>query len=135
MLCYSPGSLAAKGPEEDVLDLFGSAGTLIPLDEQHVDVAGSVTACGPAFFALMAEAFAEAAERRGVERAEALRLASETMAGTAAVLREGDYDTEGLRDRVATPGGVTAKGLEALEEAAAREAAEAAVAAVLGQSR
>lgn len=131
VFCYSPGPLAARGPEAEVLELFGSAGTVITLDEEHIDPAGAISACGPAFFALMAEAFAEAAERRGVGHDDALRIATETMAGTAAVLRESRYDAEALRARVATPGGVTAKGLEALEEAAAREAAEAAVEAVV----
>lgn len=133
VFCYSPGSLAASGPEGEVLELFGSAGAVITLDEAHMNPAGAVSACGPAFFALMAEAFAEAGERRGIGRQDALRIAVETMGGTAAVLRESRYDAEALRARVATPGGVTAKGLEALEQAAAREAAEAAIDAVVGE--
>src|ERR687896_487378 len=31
VLCYVPGSLAADGPEREILDLFGRAGTMIPL--------------------------------------------------------------------------------------------------------
>ena len=33
VLCYAPGTLAAEGPEDEVLKLFGRAGTVMPLDE------------------------------------------------------------------------------------------------------
>ena len=46
----------------------------------------------------------------------------ETMAGTAAYLREHGYDTGAVQARVATPGGTTERGLTALEEHGLRAA-------------
>jgi len=131
VLCYAPGTRASEGPGAEVIELFERAGSIVPLSEELIDAAGALSACGPAFFALAAEALAEAGERRGLDRAEAARLTGETLAGTAALLRESDYDTGALRTRVATPGGVTAKGLEALERRELRAAFEDAVTAVV----
>ena len=35
MLCYARGRRAADGPEEEMLELFGRAGTVIRLDESR----------------------------------------------------------------------------------------------------
>ena len=59
-------------------------------------------------------------------------MAVETMAGTAAVLRESGDDTRGLRTRVTSPGGMTARGLAELEAGGVRAAFDRAVAAAAG---
>ena len=56
----------------------------------------------------------------------------ETMAGTAAYLREHAYDTGAVKVRVATPGGATERGLIALEENGLARRLPAAVDAVGG---
>ena len=132
LFAYVAGTHAATGPERDVLELFGRAGAVIPLDEAMMDPAGAVMSCGPAFFALVAEALAEAGASHGLDPDAARRMAVETMAGTAAVLRARDMDTAGLRERVASPGGVTARGLDVLEDSV-RGAFGSAVDAVLGR--
>jgi pyrroline-5-carboxylate reductase len=87
--------------------------------------------CAPAFFALVVEALVDAGVRHGLQPADAGHMAVETMAGTAAVLREADLDTAALRRRVTSPGGSTARGLEALERAGLRAAFHDAVTAVV----
>jgi signal peptidase II len=61
----------------------------------------------------------------------ATTLVIETMAGAAALLRERDGDTLGLRRSVASPGGTTARGLNALERGGVRAALAAAMDDVL----
>jgi pyrroline-5-carboxylate reductase len=108
VLCYVPGSMADRGPEGQILDLFGRAGTIIPLEsEPLIEPAMALMSCGPAFMALVAESFAEAGADHGLRRDDAVRMTVETMAGTAAYLSEHGYDTEAIRTRVATPGGTT----------------------------
>lgn len=137
VLLYAPGSRAGEGPERELLELLGGIGTVVPLDERLIDTAGAVTACGPAFLALAAEALAAGATAAQAEldRGEALRLSGETLAGTAALLRASGYDAGALRTRVATPGGVTERGLAALEERDVRGAFAGALEAVLGAGR
>ncbi len=132
VLCYAPGRLAGDGPEAEVLDLFGRLGAVVPLSEPLIEPATALMGCGPAFFALVVEALVDAGVRHGLPPAEAGRMAAETMAGTAAMLRADGYDTAGLRRRVTSPGGSTARGLAALERGGLRTAFADAVDAVAG---
>jgi pyrroline-5-carboxylate reductase len=128
VLCYARGTRAADGPEAELLELFGRAGTVMPLaDEALLEPAMAVMSSGPAFVALVAEAFAEAGAAHGLETSDARRMAVETMAGTAAWLDRHELDTADLRRRVATPGGVTEKGLHTLEDGGIRKLCRAAV--------
>ena len=131
VFCYAPGALAGEGPEGDVLELFGRIGTVIKLPEPLIDPATALMGCGPAFFALAVEGLVDAGVRHGLTPEQAGRMAVETMAGTAAVLRESDDDTAGLRRRVTSPGGSTARGLAALERGGLRAALSDAVDAVV----
>ena len=133
VFCYAPGTHAAEGPEQDVLDLFGSAGTVIKLPERLIDPATALMSCAPAFLAVVIEALVDAGVAHGIPAEEAGRLAVEGMAGTAAVLREHDDDTLALRRRVTSPGGLTARGLAALEAGGVRRAFGDAVDAVVAK--
>ena len=95
--------------------LFGELGMLVVLDESLVDVAMGLMSCAPAYVALVAEAQIDAGVRRGIPAAQGAELVVETLAGTAELLRARAYDTVAVRREVASPGGVTARGLDALE--------------------
>jgi pyrroline-5-carboxylate reductase len=136
VLCYVPGTRAADGPEQEILELFGRAGAIIPLaSEPLIEPAMALMSCGPAFMALVAESFAEAGAAHGLAPAEAMRMTVETMAGTAAYLREHGYDTGAVKARVATPGGTTERGLIALGQAGLPAVCRAAVDAVVEATR
>jgi len=116
VLCYVAGSRAGEGPEREILELFGRAGTIIALErEPLIEPAMALMSCGPAFMALVAESFADAGAGHGLGRDDAMRMVAETMSGTAAYLAANDWDAGALRRRVATPGGATERGLERLE--------------------
>jgi pyrroline-5-carboxylate reductase len=85
--------------------------------------------CAPAYLALAVEAIAAAGVKAGLDEALARELVVETSAGTAELLRE-RHPTD-VRRAVASPGGSTEAGLEALDREGGREAFEAAVAASL----
>jgi pyrroline-5-carboxylate reductase len=136
VLCYVPGTRAKDGPEQEVLALLGRAGAIIPLDsEPLIEPAMALMSCGPAFMALVAESFAGAGAAHGLAPDEAMRMTVETMAGTAAYLREHAYDTGAVKLRVATPGGTTERGLIALEEHGLADVCRAAVDAVVEATR
>jgi len=135
VFCYVAGSRAADGPEQDLLRLFGRAGAVIALDEPLLEPATAVMSCGPAFLALVVEALADAGSRHGLDPDQALRLVVETMAGTAAYLDANGLDAEELRARVATPGGLTERGLRLLEDRGLRDALDGAVDLVVESAR
>jgi pyrroline-5-carboxylate reductase len=131
VLCYTPGPRASEGPETEVLELFGRAGIVIHLEEPLIEPAMALMSCGPAFWALIAEAFVDAGVAHGLDREDASRMTLETMGGTAAYLAEHELDMAELRARVATPGGTTERGLIRLEDEGVRAVVRAAVDAVM----
>src|SRR5919107_718760 len=105
-----------------VRELFGRLGTVVDVPEGLMRIAGATSGVGPAYWALLVEAQVDTAIRRGMPPALAATLVTETMAGSAALLRARDNDTLALRRAVASPGGTTARGLAALERGGLRAA-------------
>ena len=125
-----------QDPELDpaVGDLFAELGTLVTLDDALMDVAMGLMSCAPAYVALVAEAQVDAGVRRGIPAEQGAELVVQTLAGTAALLRARGNDTLAVRREVASPGGITARGLDALERGGVRDAFSQALDAVLGSS-
>jgi pyrroline-5-carboxylate reductase len=127
----------AAGPAQDpavdraVTELFAELGTLVVLDDGLVDVAMGLMSCAPAYVALVAEAQIDAGVRKGIPAAEGAELVVQTLAGTAELLRRRGNDTMAIRREVTSPGGVTARGLDALERGGIRAAFSDALDAVL----
>ena len=111
-------------PELDraVRELFGRVGTVIDVPEHLMPVAAAVSAVGPAYVALVAEAWADSALKRGMPAAMAAELVTATLAGTAKLLASRNNDTLAVRRGVASPGGTTIRGLAALERGGIRAA-------------
>jgi pyrroline-5-carboxylate reductase len=126
----APG--AGDAIDARVRELFGELGTLVALDDALIDVAMGLMSCAPAYVALVAEAQVDAGVRRGIPSAQASALVTETLAGTAELLRKRDYDTLAVRREVTSPSGTTARGLAALERGGVRAAFSDALDAVLG---
>ena len=108
-------------------------GHVVELGEGDFDAATAVMGCSPAYLALAVEAIADAGAADGLDPRLARELVVETAVGTAELLRH--HDPAALRKAVASPGGSTEKGLEALDREGAREAFAAAVEASLEKMR
>ena len=135
VMCYAPEEEVDTQVESQVLELFGRLGSVVTVPEALLDAATAVMGVGPAYQALLAEAQVDAAVRHGLKQALAGRLVAETMAGTAALLEQREYDTLAVRREVTSPGGWTARGLAALERAGVRAAFQDAAEAVVGAGR
>ena len=122
-----------QDPELDaaVRELLAGLGTLVVLDDGVVDVAMGLMSNAPAYYALVVEAQVDAGVRYGLTPDQAARLVVQTMAGTAELIRRQDYDTLAVRRAVTSPGGSTARGLDALERGGLRGAFSAALDAIL----
>jgi pyrroline-5-carboxylate reductase len=113
--------------------LLDSLGHVVELPDSEFDAATAVMGCAPAYLALAVEALADAGAAAGLDAELARELVVETTAGTAELLRE-RYPAD-VRRAVASPGGSTEAGLEALDREGARGAFEAAVRASLERMR
>jgi pyrroline-5-carboxylate reductase len=108
-------------------------GHLVELPDEDFDEATAIMGCAPAYLALAVEALADAGAAAGLDAELARELVVETTAGTAELLRV--RHPADVRKAVASPGGSTEAGLEALDREGARAAFEAAVEASLERMR
>lgn len=99
---------------DEVAHLLSSAGQAVVLDECAFDAVTALSGSGPAYFAYMAQAMAEAGERLGLSQDVALLLSEQTMLGTAKFLRSSGADLDEFIAGVCTKGGTTAAGMEKL---------------------
>lgn len=99
--------------------IFKQIGDVVYLPPHLMDVSTALCGSGPAFFALVLEAATDGAVAMGVPRADAQRMAAQTMRGTADLVLNGEHPAV-LKDKVSTPGGCTIGGLMVLEEGAVR---------------
>jgi pyrroline-5-carboxylate reductase len=128
------GAATAGWPEElagAVLERFATLGSVIEVQETAFDAATALTGVTPAYYALIAEAQVDAGVRHGLRSELAARLVAESMGGSAALIAHRGHDTLAVRREVASPGGSTARGLDALERGGLRAALSSAMDAVL----
>jgi pyrroline-5-carboxylate reductase len=117
--------------EAQLLELFGRLGRVVTVPERLMGAATAISGVGPAYQALLAEAQVDAAVRKGLGARLASELVTATMSGSAALIEAKGYDTLAVRREVTSPGGSTARGLDALERANIREAFQDAIEAVV----
>ncbi len=127
VLCVSGEADAA------VRERLARLGRIVELPDDRFDEATAVMGCSPAYFALVVQVLAEAGAAEGLDPDLARELVVETAAGTAELLRS--HDPAALQRAVASPGGSTEAGLQALDANGAGAAFEAAVRASLERMR
>ncbi len=115
----------------EVREKLGLLGSVVELPDSQFDLATALMGCSPAYFALVAEALADAGVSAGLDEKLAEKLVVEAAAGTGSLMRI--RRPADVRVSVTSPGGSTEAGLEALEREGAREAFEAAVRASLAR--
>ncbi len=131
---YALGPGATRQDARLVSELLGAVGMALEVDESLLDAVTGLSGSGPAFVYTMIEALSDGGVRMGLPRAVATQLAAQTVLGAAQmVLTSGEHPGV-LRDRVASPGGTTIAGLQALEERGLRAALMAAVQAAAKRS-
>lgn len=128
------GVLCVSGESDaGVRGVLEGLGHVVDLPDSQFDAATAVMGCAPAYLALAVEAIADAGAADGLDTELARELVVETAVGTAELLRT--HHPAALRKAVASPGGSTEAGLEALDREGARKAFEAAVQASLERMR
>jgi len=129
-------TLVAEGSDapEVVTELFGRVGSVMTLPAAALAAGTGISGVGPAYVALLAEAWVDAGVRAGLKSADATALVLDTIAGSAELIRAQGGDTLGVRRGVTSPGGTTARGLRALTDAGLASALHAAMDATRGTS-
>lgn len=124
---YSRGLGATDEDCSLVGELLSAVGRAYFLDEKLLDAVTGLAGSGPAFVYLMIEALSDGGVSMGLPRETATALAAQTVRGAAEMVVVSSEHPGVLKDRVASPGGTTIAGLQALEAGGVRAALIAAV--------
>lgn len=103
-----------------VKELFSAVGMVVELEERHLDAVTGLSGSGPAYIFIIIEALADGGVKMGLPRNIALKLAAQTLLGSAKLLLETEIHPAALKDMVATPGGTTITAIHELESAKIR---------------
>lgn len=85
-----------------------------PMSERDLQIAMTISGCGPAYAFHLVEAMAEAGIAQGLDADLSMRIARQTVIGAGALMQSSSDSAEALRVGVTSPGGVTAAALEVL---------------------
>lgn len=124
-------------PEEasDIASVLGAVGLAVEITEDQMDVITGLAGSSPAFLYLVIDAMADAGVLNGLPRKDAIRLAAQSMLGSAKMVLETGKHPDVLRDEVCSPAGTTIEGVRAAEDLGLRSAMIAAVDAAVQKSR
>ena len=130
--CLGPG--ATPDDARLVQTMLEAVGIACQVEEKLMDAVTGLSGSGPAFVYVIIEALSDGGVRAGLPRPVASLLAAQTVRGAAEMVLLTKEHPGVLKDRVASPGGTTIAGLQALETAGLRAALMAAVEAATRRS-
>jgi pyrroline-5-carboxylate reductase len=87
-----------------------------------MDAVTGLSGSGPAYIYVVIDALADGGVRAGIPRADAVRLAAQTVLGAATMVLETGEHPAVLKDMVTSPGGTTIAGLAEMERHGIRSA-------------
>lgn len=117
---YCLGGAATRDDALLTTKLLEAVGLAFELPEHQLDAVTGLSGSGPAFVCLVIEALSDGGVKMGLPRETALKLAAQTVLGTARMVLETGQHPASLKDAVASPAGTTIAGLHELERGALR---------------
>lgn len=96
--------------------IFSSIGSVYNIDERYMNMITALSGSSPAYIALIIEAMVDTAIKYGIDRELATDIVTDTLIGTANIIKTYNRDTTDFISKVASPGGTTVEGLEVLAD-------------------
>ena len=99
-----------------VQELLEKISLVVFVEKDHMNIASTISGCGPAFASMFIEALGDAGCKHGLTRDTAYALAAQMLAGTGKMAVTSGKHPGQLKDAVCSPGGTTIVGVSALEQ-------------------
>lgn len=107
----------ADGTAQHAVKAFEQLGKVMVIEERLLPAATALASCGIAYAMRYVRAASEGGVELGFRASQAQEIVVETIKGAAALLSRPGTHPEAEIDKVTTPGGITIKGLNAMEAA------------------
>ena len=121
--------------KEEVKRILSAVGLAEEVPESQMDAVTGIAGSSPAFLYMVIDAMADAGVLNGLSREQAIRLAAQSMLGSAKMVLETGKHPDQLKDEVCSPGGTTIVGVKILEDLGMRSAMSSAVDGTIEKSR
>ena len=106
---------ATAEQEQLVLNLFNEMGVALLIPEENFPAATALASCGIAYVLKYIQAAMQAGIELGLYPQNALELVAQAVKGAATLIQKNHSHPSVEIDKVTTPGGITIKGINALE--------------------
>lgn len=116
-MTFIASARSTASQERELLDIFNELGEAMLVEEKLIAAGTSLASCGIAYALRYIRAAMEGGVELGFRADDAKRVVMQTLRGAADILAANNSHPEVEIDRVTTPGGLTIKGLNAMEAA------------------
>lgn len=106
---------ASTEQQQTILSIFSEMGRAMMLPENQMEAATALASCGLAYVMKYVQAAMQAGVESGLRPHEAMTLVAQSLEGAAQILLNTSTHPSLEIDKITTPGGLTIKGLNALE--------------------
>ena len=113
--------------KETINKILSSVGLAVEIPENQMEAVTGIAGSSPAFMYMVIDAMADAGVLNGLTRDQAVKLAAQSMLGSAKMVLETGKHPDQLKDEVCSPGGTTIVGVKILEDLGMRSAMSSAV--------
>lgn len=116
-MTFIASARSTASQDAQLLDIFNELGEAMLVDEGLIPAGTSLASCGIAYALRYIRAAMEGGVELGFRADDAKRIIMQTLRGAADILEANGSHPEAEIDRVTTPGGLTIRGLNAMEAA------------------
>ena len=110
-----PGKHITEEVLEMVMELLSCLGTVYLIEEEQMDIFTGIAGSGPAYFYYLIEHMEKAGKESGLDTGTIRRISAQILLGAGKMIMQQTDTPAQLREKVTSPNGTTAAGLEELE--------------------
>lgn len=115
-MTFIAGKNTTSEQDAQVLSIFRNLGEAMMVEERLIGAGMALASCGIAYAMRYVRAATEGGVELGMYARDAQHIVEQTLKGAVALLQANSSHPEQEIDRVTTPGGITIRGLNAMEE-------------------